>query len=278
MKIHLSIDDVSQTIICEKIWNNSFFKYLRFLHDRYNCSISLYLQEWKKILDLNKMCLKEFAQNADWLKVGIHVPDLQSSFASLSYEKGMEEWNSFVDVLVDWGGCSIDNIDCFPRLHTFAGNEQCLKGMANANRKPAIGFLCADDARESYYFDDYTNNLVYRQKKILYDETNMLYFKATDIRLDWFDKKFSDANYYSKPQKRKPYKELKDRQIKGEFSTQKWLIVFTHEWQLYKNGHLTFRKKWLKDICRFAEQYKYPFGFLMEDMRSLNAVSINEKE
>lgn len=138
----------------------------------------------------------------------------------------------------------------------------------------AKGFLSADDTRKSYYLSDYVNDFVYKEDQIVYDKNTELFFKATNIRLDWFGRKFFDIYSYKKPEKFSLYKELIYREKKKEFQKCEYLIIFTHEWQIYNQGHLTFKTSWLKNVCRFAKEYGYEFGYPMDDINQKGAVIV----
>ena len=275
VNIHVSIDDVSNIFIdildknCS-LQNSNAIKWMKRMHSKYNCCISLYMQNWAFLEKFSHGTLSELQQYSDWLRVGIHTTKDGRDFGKLNYEEGKKEWEEFVSCIIHLvGNGSV--IDRFPRLHTFSGSKECLKGMADAMQCPAIGFLSADDNRQSYYLNEKQNEEIYNQGKILYDRENKLFFKATDLRLDWFDKFFTGTYFYEKPKKSSPYRELNYRYGDIKEETNVLYTVFTHEWQIYKGASMTLRRKWIEDVCRFAKKQKWSFCFPM-DVDVLNGI------
>ena len=195
----------------------------------------------------------------DWLKIGLHATNSSSNFSSASYETGKNTWNSFVNNVVRITGSYL-SVDRMPRLHMFAGSEDALKGMRDANYG-AIGFLSADDTRNSYYFDDGTKTYLYNNDHIT-DYKNGLIFVATDLRTDWFAG--TSASYtYKAPTKSTVYDELVERYTNVEFanSTSSY-ILFGHEWKIYNGTTITDTgKQYYEDACRFASEYQIAFDY-----------------
>ena len=89
--VHFSIDDCSAVFkdITENeneydyLFEQSFFKYLRSLHKKYDAKVTLYC-----FYDFNNFCIKncttkfkkDFEENSDWLKIGYHAYDVNHIF------------------------------------------------------------------------------------------------------------------------------------------------------------------------------------------------------
>lgn len=271
---HLSIDDVQSSIlelsrIRAGLFNNNFFAWLNKLHNNYGCMISLYLQNWFQLKKIDDNKFPEFKENARWLKFGIHTTGDGNDFQKATLYQGKSEWEGLVNEILRIGG-SIENIDCFPRLHMFAGSFECLSGMKSASICPALGFLAADDLRQSYYFDQAVNKLIYSKRCSIFDNKSGLYFIPTDFRFDWLGREFKNNNLYIPAKSRNCYKELERRYVNLSAKAERKLVtLFTHEWQIYSKGKIGKRKKWMEDACKFANRYgigyEYPMNTLSID-------------
>lgn len=263
--IHISIDDVSTTIkdsikykkpFCKHI----FYRWLLKMHREYNFCVSLYIQNWGEFESFDYIFDGFNAEAANWIKIGIHTTSDGRDFSNIGYIEGKSEWERFCNMILNNRG-SEQIIDRFPRLHTFSGSEECLVGMHEAELCSAIGYLSADDNRQSYYLTESINKQIYKLKDMYFDEKTGLYFKSTDLRLDWFSRKFNSNYEYCKPFQSNPYKDMVYHYERGDFDTQELLTVFTHEWQIYSKGHLTMRRRWIKDVCRFSKKYNIKINF-----------------
>lgn len=212
--------------------------------------------------EIQKDQFEELGKNYKWLKLGIHTSDIGMTFDQLSYEAGKANWEHFVTEIIRIGGNEY-SIDRMPRLHTFAGSYEALLGMGNADICAAVGFLAADDSRKSYYLSEKSNRMLY-EKGVVYDEKTGLMYMSTDFRLDWLGRTFCSENNYYKPKKHNCYKELTERFIKKEGYEKNNLIVFTHEWQIYNKGRLGRKKKWVEDVCKFADKNGLGYGYPMD--------------
>lgn len=275
-KIHLSLDDVE--IYSMLLENKSDFMlsklgiWLNKLYSRYGCKLSLYIQNWDAIENIETQYFKNI--NGNWLKLGIHTTSDGRPFSDVTYLEAKEQWELFCSTIIKLGG---DNtiIDRFPRLHTFSGSKDCLTGMRDAGICPAVGFLSADDSRGSYYFSE-TVTEDNMKDHFLYDNEIGIYFKSTDIRLDWFDKSFNSKYSYNKPEKKTPYKELAFKETRKDYDGNVILEVFTHQWQIFRNGHMTIRKRWIEDVCKFARDYGYEFEFTMNLVNNTVENNVND--
>lgn len=262
--LHLSFDDVNTSFIDlaeskKTLFENVFFAWLKKLHEKYNLKVSLYLQNWGDILsEIEDNALYELKSNSDWLKLGIHTASDGSDFEFKSYVQGKNEWEQFVNEVIRIGG-SGSNVDKFPRLHRFVGNEDCLKGMRDSKSCGAVGFWLSDDDRESYYLSNNSYHLKY-SGDFLYDEINRLFFKTTDFRMDWMRRGFKSQYEYIHPKKRNLQKELKRRYEKQDGI----VAIFTHEWQVYSKKKLTRYKKWIDYVCIYSLKEHCEFVFPMD--------------
>lgn len=262
--MHLSFDDVSTCFgnlinnQYENLFDEPFFAWLKTLHETYGAKFSLYAYN-SSLNNVSNKYAKDFFNAKDWLKIGLHAEDASSSFANSTYEQGFNSWNKFVDNVTRITGSYL-SVDRMPRLHTFAGSEEALKGMRDANYG-AIGFLSADDSRNSYYLDRKTNDYLYLNDHVT-DYENGLVFVATDLRTDWFNG--TSASYdYREPTKDNVYDELVERYTNVDYANSiSSYILFGHEWQLYNGTSLTeTRAKWFEDACKFANDYNIKFDY-----------------
>lgn len=255
-QIHISIDDVHSGLNERK-----FILYLKELSFKYDLKITLYIQNWDDLITSNVANLEEIANESAWLKLGIHTTKDGKCFDHLSYSEGAKECVEFLRLL-NAKGVRNESIDPFMRLHKFAGSKEALCGIRDVSDGIIKGFLAADDSRCSYYFTD--NNCEkmrgYKSNEVFNDlETNLM-FKSTDLRLDWFDKRFVSKYDYKVPSESAPYQELLKIQNEGYLNGKGSFVIFTHEWQIFRNGHFTLRKRWIEEVCKFAQDYGYLFG------------------
>ena len=261
--MHISFDDVS--LCFSNLTNNTyaslydepFFNWLKSMHDTYGAKFSLYAYN-NALTSVPNTYADEFLQAKDWLKIGLHADNSGSNYGSSTYEQGKTAWNTFVNNVVRITGSYL-SVDRMPRLHTFAGSEEALKGMRDANYG-AIGFLSADDARNSYYFDQYTTDYLYYNDHIT-DHKNGLIFVATDLRADWFEG-ISASNEYREPTQTSVYDELVARYTNVEYANSvSSYIFFGHEWLIYDGTTLDSGKQHFEDACKFAQDYDIGFDF-----------------
>lgn len=274
--MHISFDDVSTSFsnlannTYESLYDEPFFGWLQGLNTTYGAKFSLYT--YTNSLDsVPNAYAEEFTAAADWLKIGLHADNANSNFGGYTEEQGKASWNAFVEEITRITGTT-DSIDTMPRLHTFAGSEAALKGMASANT-PATGFLSADDSRISYYFTEEIRDYLYDNDYIT-DNVNNLVFVATDLRGDWFDG--TGINTYKKPVAKTVYDELKYRYTDSSFATSRGCyIFFTHEWKVYDGESLNSKKAWVEDACKFAKDYNLSIDFPMNKTYAPTDYDIN---
>ena len=262
--IHISFDDVEKCFNNLKsnqytsLYDEPFFGWLKGLHDTYGAKFSLYVY-YSDLAGVPATYAEEFAAASDWLKIGFHADNASNSAGFSTYDQGMAAWNTFVGYVKTITGTT-DSIDRMPRLHYFAGSQAALNGMKYAECG-ALGFLAADDSRNSYYFDSTTSSNLYNTDYIT-DHNNGLVFLSTDMRGDWFLSTFTSSNNYCKPTHDTVYEEMQDRYSSDAYSGMlEWCIFFSHEWQFYDGTTLGAGKVWTEDACKFAKDNGIAFGY-----------------
>ena len=262
--IHISFDDVSYCFKNLKnetytsLYQEPLFGWLKELHDAYGAKFSLYVY-YNDIKDVPSTYAEEFAAASDWLKIGLHADHSGNSSGFATYDEGKAAWDTFVSYVKTITGTT-DSIDRMPRLHYFAGSKAALQGMKDAECG-ALGFLAADDSRNSYYFDSTTSSNLYNTDHIT-DHNNGLVFLTTDMRGDWFLSNFSSSNNYRQPMYGTVYEEMQDRYSSDAYDEMlEWCIFFSHEWQFYDGTTLGEGLKWTEDACKFAFENGIAFGY-----------------
>ena len=277
--IHFSFDDVGTCIsnitntYYATVWDEPFFHMLTDLHDRYGASFSLYVWNISNILNLNTHYKAEFEAASGWLKFGFHSY-AAGSMEETSYADAKAEYEEFVDAVFEKIG-GVNSIDRMPRLNSFAGNVDALRGLRDANCG-CIGFLNTDDTRSAYYLTQ--EELTYLRTHSLWsDRTNGLQFASTVMRLDWFVSGFSSEYNYNVPVMTNPYDELVYRYGQPAMADlYSGLIVFTHEWQVYASGGgldsaMVDR---IEQVCKFANDYGYNFDFPQNRVQNITSYII----
>lgn len=263
--IHISFDDVSKSIKnlaqndYSSVWDEPFFKELKSLHEKYKAKFSLYLFLDSDICECGGKYQAQLKNTGDWLKFGLHAETADESYANSTYTQGLNDWNEFVKYIIAFTG-SVDSIDRVPRLQGFEGNKDCLMGMRDA-QEGALGFLTADDSRESYYLTSEQSELA--KTSGYYKDAKMgLCFVMTDMRGDWFGKDFTSDYNYEKPIESDVYDELEYRFLNSEYDSQTGAYIwFCHEWSIYDGKKLNKNKEHLEDVCRFANDYNISFDY-----------------
>ena len=249
--IHVSLDDFISAFEdisknenkYSSIFDNNTFSYLKMLNDKYGAVISCYTyyESDDKKFNLSQCTdkfAKEFEENSDWLKFGFHTYNGSKNYEKTTSEEAKSDYDKVLSELLRITG-SRKCIDTVVRLQNFAGNEDSIQAMINAENG-IEGVLGADDKRRSYYLDDEKNSYLYTYD---YYEDNNLEFFRTDLRMeliDDIDKSLAELNT----------NELEKKDI---------LIIFTHEWQL-PNEEI---KEKLEKCCEFAKNNGYKFDYPM---------------
>lgn len=262
--MHISFDD-TQTCFrnlavngYESVWEEPFFAWLFQLRERYGARFSLYT--YTSVLQgVGEKYAKEFQEASEWLKMGFHADTSGHNLSEISYQTGKAYWNAFVAQVARVTG-GVDNLDRLPRLEFFSGSKDALLGMRDGDCG-AVGFLSADDSRNSYYFTEQETEYLYT-RDCFTDGENGLVFFATDIRGDWFSGNFSTQNAYRKPLKATVRDELVYRERTGAFDEAwKSVIFFTHEWQVYDGQSVNVKGAWAEQACDYAREFEIPFDY-----------------
>lgn len=248
--IHFSIDDVNA--VFKDLTNNkdkynslfeqSFFRYLRNLHERYDAKVTLYC-----FYDFNDFCLKdcttkyseEFQSCSDWLKLGYHAYNARDIFNGGGYQK-------FIDAVFKITG-SKQCVSQTVRLDRFLGEYKEIS--ENSFEKNPLGIkqlLTADSkTRHSYYLSEEAQKEIANFEK-WNDSSNSIDFYVTDFRFD-------------------DYKEFPN--LLNENDREKEIVVFTHEWLLFfpmrKNLLAYFQK--IYKAKRIKENINDCFEHLMKE-------------
>ncbi|MFV0195200.1 hypothetical protein OBJ93_06915 [Empedobacter falsenii] len=210
---HFSFDDIwiSLKLLTQNasnynsLWEDKFFKVLKNFHDNYGVKFSLYCFQESTLVtptwDIANMTEKfksDFQSASDWLKFGFHAKDSSSAYNSATIEEITTDYNYVMSNILRFTD-SYDCIDRIPRLHGFAGNLNNCKALRD-NSIGCLGFLTADDVRNSYYLDSNQNSYMNTHDKF-YDSSNFLHFFKTETRLDsiedvelWYDDYIKNVN------------------------------------------------------------------------------------
>ena len=262
--MHISFDDVSACFVglasgkYTSLFDEPFFAWLLELHNTYGAKFSLYCYT-SELSAVPADYANEFFAARDWLKLGLHSDNSSSTFKNHTYEQGKASWNAFVEQVERITG-SYRSVDRMPRLHTFGGSLEALRGMRDA-KCGALGFLSADDSRLSYYLSQEQAEYLYTHD-CLTDTAENLVFLATDLRGDWFTGSFITENQYRTPTEKTVKKELEKRYRDGDFAnTAKAQVFFIHEWQIYNGIELNSKADYVTDACAFADEYGLRFSY-----------------
>lgn len=215
-KIHFSIDDVNA--VFKDLTNNedkynslfeqTFFRYLKNLHEKYDAKVTLYC-----IYNFNGFSLKDctnkyssdFQNNYDWLKIGYHSYDANNTFNRGGYQE-------FIDTALEITG-SEKCISQTLRLDRFLGEYKNISEHSFEQYPLGIKQLLTADSktRQSYYLTSEAQKEIANYEK-WNDSSNKISFYATDFRFDDY-KDFS--NFFN------------------DNKNEKEIVVFTHEWLLF---------------------------------------------
>lgn len=258
--IHFSVDDVNG--IFEDLTKNKdkyknafeqpYLKFIKKLHDKYGAVFSLYLfYSWDidnkscfKISDTTNKFVKDFKENAYWLKFGFHAVDSkwylkkQEENAILYYNKTIKEIKRITG--------TDQSIDNFVRLDRFVATEKYIESLSSI-KNGICGLLCPTNSdRTCYCLTEHEKRCLYSDK--YYMKGNILYL-PTNV---WVEKITDDTTFY------KIFKEL--------FLLNN-VIISTHEWFL--NDYNV--KKFLNKFCKYAKKIglinKFPKDFIIETIK-----------
>ena len=252
---HLSFDDVEYCMLdlknnaetYDSIFDNPFFAMLKKLHETYGAVISLYLflnNSDGGISAYPTSFSSEFAENADWLKFGIHQG--ASNYASTSAEAALSDYNNFTSNIVNIGG-TVDIIDRCPRLGNFAGNLNSMLAMRDANGG-IVGLLSAYDDRDSYYLSSADSAYLFNHGKFCDSEHHLTFFRTI--------KTFEVAN---------PSTELPKLLTLAGMNGAPYGIIMMHEYGIYGSEYTldTTMKERLEYACGWMTSHGYAWDFPM---------------
>ena len=289
--MHISFDDVSHSLLRLKndsytsLYDESFFAWLKTLHDTYGAKFSLYtyINVLEQVPDTYK---DDFAEAKDWIKIGLHAEDAASSYAdvNLTYDNGRTIWKRFAENVFRITG-TYDSIDRMPKLENSAGTLEILKGMRDADldseyKYGAIGFLVDNADSNAYYLDAETWNTLRTNdfyidgisaEPISSDDeaTTGFVFVSTDIIL---------GNLDADPVKRQ-------EQYVAATSLHSCL-TFMHEGQFYNEngfiddteGNTELLKRQVEELCQFANSNGIKFNYPQtRDFAAIQALKDAEK-
>lgn len=247
--IHLSVDDTTalfaditaNALTYTSIFDNAKLAYFRSLHNMFGAKISCYCYTLSGEFSLTTCTTafaEEFLANSDWLRFGFHSAVDGTGYGVATAEKATTDYTAFITAMLPVLG-GWEAIDRIPRLHNFDGTEVACVAMRDCDCG-VLGFLTADDTRESYYLGA-TLSAWLKKHDSYYDATNRLLFIDTDYRLD-----SGGADVYAV---------LAARYVDPAYaSCMKHLEIFTHESNVYGIPNL-FK------ACKFARDYGYTFEF-----------------
>ena len=255
--LHLSFDDVYQCFTnlkknqntYQSLYDEPFFAWLKKMNTTYQARFSLYVFN-DYMSDIPSKFADDFYAAKDWLKIGLHAPNNSKNYTNYTYEQGKAEWNSFVDNIYRITG-SYENLDRIPRLHNFAGSEAALKGMRDANYG-ALGFLSADDTRNSYYLNKELSTYLFDHDYVK-DQKNNLIFITTDFRTEWFNSSTPSAKG---PVESTMYFELLSKYTDENYADSvSTFILFGHETSFYDGKTISSKNaKYIENACMFAQE------------------------
>ena len=230
---HVSIDDVSKcfsnlskdSIKYESIFDEPFFRYLKELHDDYDCSVTCYCFVKDGDYNVSKIPNKyarEFAENSNWLKFGFHgIEPSDHKPTNVKYLDFVTAFSHFKNEVERFA--SVNNNANILRLDYYYATP----GEVDFLRNNGVStLLSADDDRRSYYLPFIKNSQLISKNSIQYGGLKYL---RTNIRIENID--FPYLNI------------LRNRE-------RDTLVVFTHEWKLDKINKYKLSRtiKILKDL------------------------------
>lgn len=239
---HFSLDDtinIFEDLYVNKynsIFENETLQFLRELHDNSGAVFSLYCFYEKQGFNLSMLDSRyadEFQKNADWLKLGFHGKNEETSYERMDYESAYADYKILIENLLRITGDSIC-IDHVPRISFYQGSEECMRAFGDS-KEGIKGALSADDDRLSYYFQEDINYLIKNSEQYR-DEKESLTFFHTDLRIE---------------------NEEHMNNIESILKHNEELLIFTHEWQL--NNPDIIRK--ISELCDFLYENNIYFDY-----------------
>lgn len=286
--MHISFDDVSHSLLRLKndsytsLYDESFFAWLKTLHDTYGAKFSLYtyINVLEQVPDTYK---DDFAEAKDWIKIGLHAEDAASSYAdvNLTYDNGRTIWKQFAENVFRITG-TYESVDRMPKLEESAGSKEVLLGMRDAvsdsgYKYGVIGFLV-----DKIQTDGQVKNVYYLNVETDVDAIKTLFtddfyidkesgftFVSTDIALGSLD---ADSQ--------------KRQEQYTEAASMHSCIALLHEGQIYdENGFITdaegdteLLKSQVEELCKFANSEGIKFNYPQtRDFAAIQGAKLAEK-
>ena len=163
----------------------------------------------------------EFQANKNWLRFAFHAENDQANYSTASGI--LTSYNTFVSAIYKLTG-DYGCIDTFTRLGFFGGSLENVLAIKNASHG-ITGLLCADATdRDSYYLSAAQNAIV-QQKGMYVDAENEL------IMLKTITRSLSSA----------------PSEIEGNLCYQKFVEVFSHEYEQSWETSCSTISTWLKE-------------------------------
>ncbi len=238
--VHFSIDDATsifQDITVgdyDSIFENSILNKLRFLHDEYDITVSLYVYEQLEEFAIWEMPTKyktEFIDNSSWLKIGFHSPTEENP-AEVFTEKEYEYEFARTERAL-WKIVGEKSITYVLRLHYWYATDE----MVNYLKSQGVtGLLCSDSENLSYDLTDEQFTKLNKSQDGKLKVNDFTYY-VTDLRLENNDDIVEELKQHKK-----------DRII----------TIFTHAWCFEDN----YDK--LKEAIVFLKDNDYQFHTLDE--------------
>ena len=134
--VHISFDDVELSFnnLAKKeyksLFDEPFFGWLQKMNSKYGAKFSLYTYS-ETLNSVPNTYINDF-KNIDYIKIGLHAQNANSTYKETTYNEAYTEWNLFTDNVIRITG-DPSFIDRIPRLHYFEGNKNALLGFRDAN-------------------------------------------------------------------------------------------------------------------------------------------------
>lgn len=234
---HISIDDVSKCFISlsedsmkyGSIFDEPFFRYLKELHEDYDCSVTCYCFENDGDFDVSQVPIKyarELADNSDWLKFGFHgIKPMAHRPINVKYSEFTTAFSNFQKAVERFASCH--NLATMLRLDYFYATPSEVVFLRNNGVRT---LLSADDDRRNYYLPFQKNRQLIHKNSIEYEGIKYL---RTNIRIENIDFPYFNI--------------LKNR-------NRDTLVIFTHEWKLDN-----LNKYKLKRTIKILKEQNYIF-------------------
>lgn len=252
--VHLSIDDaecVFDLIENKKnyssIFDQSFLKYIKSLHDKYGIKVSLYTFASKpqhnasnlSITDLPEKFQREFIANSHWLRVGYHwkEQDFKRTISVCEFSQSYKNVYTTFHHNVDSSAWT-----CTLRLHYFYAPDSLIKEMEDVKT-----LLCADSpGRDSYNLNSRELKQLNSNRK--FKKNNKTYV-PTDIRIEH-------------------YPDIRKALLAHTYNDT--IVIFSHEWALTPETLRVILAKIIKGKFNINALNRYNLNILLKEFNNNN--------